>query len=141
MIHLHLPHQDLVLHSPPFSDIRISAFNSAFSSPTGLKNAHIEGGDSIRATLRIKESVSYMQACIDDTFCPFNHIITRKRYRFACIFFLCVMYIKMLLNGIRIVKISYFRKAYWKEKQVCHFQIFYGNLKKYLPKKAVYMVS
>ena len=59
-----------------------------------------------------------MQACIDDTFCPFNHIITRKRYRFACIFF-CVMYIKMLLNSIRIVKISYFRKAYWKEKQVC----------------------
>ena len=53
----------------------------------------------------------------------------------------CVMYIKMLLNGIRIVKISYFRKAYWKEKQVCHFQIFHGNLKKYLPKKAVYMVS
>ena len=81
-----------------------------------------------------------MQACIDDTFCPFNHIITRKRYRFACIFF-CVMYIKMLLNSIRIVKISYFRKAYWKEKQVCHFQIFHGNLKKYLPKKAVYMVS
>ena len=28
-----------------------------------------------------------------------------------------------------------------KEKQVCHFQIFHGNLKKYLPKKAVYMVS
>lgn len=25
----------------------------------------------------------------------------------------------MLLNSIRIVKISYFRKAYWKEKQVC----------------------
>ena len=50
-------------------------------------------------------------------------------------------YIKMLLNSIRIVKISYFRKAYWKEKQVCHFQIFHGNLKKYLPKKAVYMVS
>ena len=48
------------------------------------------------------------------------------------------MYIKMLLNSIRIVKISYFRKAYWKEKQVCHFQIFHGNLKKYLPKKAVY---
>ena len=24
------------------------------------------------------------------------------------------MYIKMLLNSIRIVKISYFRKAYWK---------------------------
>lgn len=55
--------------------------------------------------------------------------------------FFCVMYIKMLLNGIRIVKISCFRKAYWKEKQVCHFQIFHGNLKKYLPKKAVYMVS
>ena len=33
--------------------------------------------------------------------------------------FFCVMYIKMLLNGIRIVKISCFRKAYWKEKQVC----------------------
>ena len=27
------------------------------------------------------------------------------------------------------------------EKQVCHYQIFHGNLKKYLPKKAVYMVS
>lgn len=33
--------------------------------------------------------------------------------------FFCVMYIKMLLNGIMIVKISCFRKAYWKEKQVC----------------------
>ena len=41
----------------------------------------------------------------------------------------CVMYIKMLLNSIRIVKISYFRKAYWKEKQVCHFQIFMQSKK------------
>ena len=70
------------------------------------------------ASLNLRFAYTGMQACIDDTFCPFNHIITRKRYRFACIFF-CVMYIKMLLNGIRIVKISYFRKAYWKEKQVC----------------------
>ena len=28
-----------------------------------------------------------------------------------------------------------------KETQVCQFQIFLGNLKKYLPEKAVYMVS
>lgn len=46
------------------------------------------------------------------------------------------MYIKMLLNSIRIVKISYFRKAYWKEKQVCHFQIFHGNLKKISAKES-----
>lgn len=26
-------------------------------------------------------------------------------------------------------------------RNVCHFQIFLGNLKKYLPQKAVYMVS
>ena len=41
----------------------------------------------------------------------------------------------MLLNSIRIVKISYFRKAYWKEKQVCHFQIFHGNLKNICQRK------
>ena len=28
-----------------------------------------------------------------------------------------------------------------KETQVCHFQIYFGNLKKYLSKKAVCMVS
>ena len=46
------------------------------------------------------------------------------------------MYIKMLLNSIRIVKISYFRKAYWKEKQVCHFQIFSWQSKKISAKES-----
>lgn len=41
-------------------------------------------------------------------------------------------------------------KKYWKNmdlhllwiiREVCHFSIFFDNLEKYLPKKAVYMVS
>ena len=46
------------------------------------------------------------------------------------------MYIKMLLNSIRIVKISYFRKAYWKEKAGLSFSNFSWQSKKISAKES-----